>query len=262
MLLSRPLLCGRLVARRKRFFVDVALADGSVVVAHCPNTGRMSGCLQPGAEVILHGRDTPGRALPWTWVLVRVGRTWVGVESARATTLVAEAIAADTLPGLGGFAAIHRELPYGDALRSRVDLVLATLDDRAAVAALAQSHARTASSVWIEVKATTLLEVRAGARVAAFPDAPTVRGRKHLEDLVEVRRRGQRAALVFAVVRGDAECFAPADDIDPAYGAALRRAITAGVEVFAVGTSVRVVRESGAPTSVRIALDRAMPLRL
>ena len=240
------------------------------MVAHCPNTGRLLGCLDAGAEVVLHGRGRstdgarrrPGRKLPWTWVLVRSGRAWVGVESALATSLVVEAIDAGRLPALAGFAAVHREVPYGEGLRSRVDLVLAHGDDRSEAAALAHRRCRRASSAWVEVKSTTLVELRAGVRVAAFPDAPTERGRKHLEDLVQMRRRGQRAAIVFAVQRGDADVFAPADHIDPAYGVALRRAIAAGVEAYAIAATIRVVRRDALPRAIDLRLSDTLPIVL
>jgi sugar fermentation stimulation protein A len=261
MRLRRPLLGGRLLGRRKRFFVDVALADGAQLVAHCPNTGRLLGCLDPGAEVVLQRRDRPGRKLQWTWVLVRSAREWVGVESVLAIPMVIEAIAGGRLPELTGFGAVHRELPYGPGLRSRIDLVLSD-DERTAVAALAARRCRVSTSTWVEVKSTTLVEPRAGMRVAAFPDAPSERGRKHLEDLTDMRRRGQRAALVFAVQRSDADAFAPADAIDPAYGVALRRAVLAGVEVYALCTSIRVERRAGELCALGLELTERLPLLL
>lgn len=262
MQLSQTLLAGRLVGRRKRFFVDVATDGGGHVVAHCPNTGRLIGCLDVGADVVLHGRARPGRVLPWTWVLVRSGRGWVGVESALAIPLVVEALDAGRLPALAGYAAVHRELRYGVGMRSRVDLVLADEVERTAIAALATRRVRDPSSAWVEVKSTTLVERKGGVRVAAFPDAPTERGRKHLEDLVHMRRRGQRAAIVFAVQRADADVFAPADHIDPAYGVALRKAIAAGVEAYALGATIRVTRTDALPRAIDLRLSHALPIVL
>ncbi|MBC8069334.1 MAG: DNA/RNA nuclease SfsA [Deltaproteobacteria bacterium] len=259
--LHRPLLGGRLLGRRKRFFVDVALADGAQLVAHCPNTGRLLGCLDPGAEVVLQGRDRPGRKLPWTWVLVRSAKAWVGVESVLAIPMVIEAIAGGRLPALTGFGAVHRELRYGPNLRSRIDIVLAD-DERIAVAALAARRCRVSTSTWVEVKSTTLVQLGAGVRVGMFPDAPSERGRKHLADLVDMRARGQRAALVFAVQRGDVDAFAPADHIDPAYGDALRRAMLAGVEVYALRTAIRVQRRAGELCALDLQLTEQLPLLL
>ena len=86
-----------------------------------------------------------------------------------------------------------------------------------------------------------------------FPDSVTLRGRKHLEELTRLRRKGSRAALLFVVQRADCHSVEPADDIDPAYGKALRAAVAAGVEVWAVGTRV---------TARQIVLERALPVRL
>jgi sugar fermentation stimulation protein A len=88
--------------------------------------------------------------------------------------------------------------------------------------------------VYVEVKNTTLRLDRDGEWRAAFPDAVTERGRKHLHELMDVVGRGHRAAMVFVSQRTDCEGFTPADEIDPAYGEALRRAIGAGVEAYAV----------------------------
>lgn len=271
--------CGRgvlgvLQARRKRFFADVAIAEGAHVVAHCPNTGRLAGLLQPGATVVLQDRAAPRRALRYTWVLVQsrpdpqAEPAWVAIESGIAPTLVEQAIVAGVLPGLAGFAFQHRELAYGPpswgrdprASRSRIDLV-GSDDDRGCTAGLLHTGGGDARSVWTEVKATTLRVDRAGVRVGAFPDAPTVRGQRQLEDLEGVVDRGQRAAVVFAVMREDVDAFAPADDVDPAYGRALRRAQARGVELHAVAARITTTAERGG-LAFAIALTRPLPLWL
>ncbi|TLN26036.1 DNA/RNA nuclease SfsA, partial [bacterium] len=85
-----------------------------------------------------------------------------------------------------------------------------------------------AKSCYIEVKNVTLVE----GGTARFPDAVTERGRKHLLELERKVAEGERAAMIYLVQRGDAARFRPADDIDPAYGEALRRVAKAGVEVY------------------------------
>lgn len=240
MRLSPPLVRGVLLGRRKRFFADVGLSDGSCVVAHCPNTGRLLGCLTPGAPVVLQGRASATRKLPWTWVLVRPAkraRAWVGVDTSLAVPLVLEAVQAGHIPELAGFTHAHREVVYGREGRSRIDLVVSPLD-RLSVAAAARSGGPD-GAVWVEVKSTTLVERRAGVRVAMFPDAVTTRGQKHLEDLEELVRAGKRAMLVFAVQRTDADAFGPADAIDPDYGRLLRRAAARGVELVAIAARIR-----------------------
>jgi sugar fermentation stimulation protein A len=208
-----PLIPGRLVRRYKRFLADVELDGGTVVTAHCANTGSMAGCALPGSRVLLSRSTNPARKLAYTWELVEVDGTWVGINTARANGVVAEALQSGRIPELAGFSALRREVPYGR--NSRIDLLLEGPDG--------PTH--------VEVKNTTLAE----GGLARFPDAVTTRGAKHMDELAAVARGGGRAAVVFLVHRADARRFAPADAIDPAYGQALRRAARAGVMVLPYG---------------------------
>jgi sugar fermentation stimulation protein A len=248
MRLSRDLSEGRLLGRRKRFFADVVLADGETVVAHCPNTGRLLGCLEPGAEVVVHDRASPRRSLRWTWVLVRAGASWVAIESAWAVHGVREAWAAGLLPELAGPTCCHAEVPYGRG--GRIDLLLCDEPERSRVAGT--------RSIWVEVKATTLVE----DRVAAFPDAVTLRGTRQLADLVDRVLAGDRAAVVFALMRSDADAFTVAETIDPVYAAALRDAASRGVELYAIAPTIRVIRSGGSIDAVDMHFDRRLPIRL
>jgi sugar fermentation stimulation protein A len=205
-----PLVPGRLVERYQRFFADVRLTGGRLVTAHCPNSGSMLGCKEPGSPVYLSHQTGRGRKLAWTWEMVRVGRTWVGVNTLWPNRLVVEAIEDGTLGELQGYAGIRREVRVSP--RSRLDLLLEGESGRC----------------WVEVKSVTF---RVG-RLAAFPDAVTERGRKHLRELIRLARRGHRAALVFVVQRGDCAAFRPAYEIDPEYSRWLHRALDAGVEIL------------------------------
>jgi len=208
-----PLITGRLLRRHQRFCADVRLSGGEVVTAHTPNPGRMIGLLRPGAAVRLSRSHKPSRKLRLTWELVRVGHHWVGVNPLRANALVAEAITAGRVDELGGCRVVGREVAYGSR-HSRVDLLL---DDPRS------------GECYLEVKSATLI----ADGVAMFPDAVTARGRKHLHELADVVAGGQRAVLFMLAQRGDAQGFAPADHIDPAYGESLRAAARAGVEILA-----------------------------
>jgi sugar fermentation stimulation protein A len=251
---ASPLTFGRLQRRYQRFFVDVELADGSVVTAHCPNTGALTGCLAPGSAVGLAPATTPGRKLAWTWVLVQTPDSWVGVDTSRAPALVQEAIAGGLVPELAGFERCTPEVRYGVEGRSRIDLLLASGGTPAPPRSRAARPEYVGDErVYVEVKSTTLARGSGSARVGEFPDAVTTRGLKHLHELMHVVREGRRAALVFAIQRGDVTEFAPADAIDPAYGQALREAAAAGVELVALAASVD-------PES--ITLDRRVPLQL
>lgn len=206
-----PLLA-RFVARRKRFFADAELADGTPLTAHCPNTGSLLGCLVPGARVWLRDSGKPERKLRYTWQAIELGATWVNVDTSLPNRVVAEAVAAGLVPELAGYAALRREVAYGQ--NSRIDLLLE--DPRR-------------GSCHVEIKSTTLAE----GDVALFPDAVTERGTKHLAELARLARRGQRAVQFFFVSRADVTRFRPAEHIDPAYARALRRAAQAGVELLA-----------------------------
>lgn len=207
-----PLLEGRLVKRYKRFLADVELPDGSVVTAHCPNSGSMKGCDRSGAPVRLSCSPNPDRKLPYTWELVQIDGYWVGLNTMLPNRLAEEAIMDGTVAELQGYERLRREVPYGSE-RSRIDLLLEGEQGRC----------------FVEVKNVTLVE---NGR-ALFPDAVTARGQKHLRELMEVVRNGDRGVILFTVQRGDGRAVAPADAIDPAYGRLLREAVASGVEALA-----------------------------
>jgi len=229
-----PLLRGHFVRRYKRFFVDVRLADGSLVTAHCPNTGSLMGCLLEGAEVWIQPTTDPKRSLRFTWKLVRIGAAMVGVDTGLAVPLVEAAIAAGTLDRLAGHERVLREVVYGRENTSRIDLLLSSGGvmpreegpRRGKRRLLPEGDQR----VYVEVKNTTLVR----ERLALFPDAVTERGQKHLAELMDVVAQGMRAAMVFCVQRDDCSSLAPADDIDPSYGRLLRQAAASGVEIYAL----------------------------
>lgn len=219
LLFPDPLIEGTLLRREKRFTAWVRLLDGREVAAHCTNTGRMTGCSEPGSRVWLSPADRPGRKLKWTWELVEVAPgVRLGINTFLTNGLVAEAVRDGVITELAGYPDLRREVAYGSE-GSRVDLLLTDGDRRC----------------WVEVKSATLVSDH---RRALFPDAPTERGRKHLRELASMVAAGDRAALVFTVLRGDADEVAPADEVDPEYGVELRRAAAAGVELLACRAEV------------------------
>lgn len=212
---AHPLVAGTLLRRYKRFLADVALADGGTVTAHCPNTGSMLGCAEPGSPVWLSPARGAGRKLAFTWELVQVAEgALVGVNPGLANRLVAEALARDGIEELRGYPRLRREVRYG-AENSRIDLLL--------------EGAEGVPPCYLEVKSVTAL----AGTAAIFPDAVSARGTKHLRELTAVVASGARAALCFCVQRGDAVAVRPADEIDPLYGRTLRQALAGGVEVIA-----------------------------
>jgi sugar fermentation stimulation protein A len=209
----------RLLRRYKRFFADVETAEGEKLTVHCPNPGSMRGLLAEGAPVRCSTSDDPRRRLRHTLEMIRAGRTWVGLHTGRANALAAAALDAGLVPGLAAFRARRAEVPMPGG--SRLDFVL-------------EGDPRDPRPLHLEVKSVTMAE----GRVARFPDSVTARGRRHMELLGELAASGGRAALLFVVQRGDCVRVEPADDIDPAYGAALRAAARAGVALHAVRARV------------------------
>lgn len=209
-----PLVEGRLVRRYKRFLADVRVG-GDTVIAHCPNPGSMRTCADEGGRVWLQRK--PATKLGWSWELAEIGGrggALVSVNTARGNQLVASALASGAIAELRGYDTISREVAVGD---SRLDFLLAR-------------GPRNRDRAWVEVKTATM---DGGDAMAAFPDAVTARGTRHLDELRALRRRGFRAVLLFVVPRTGVRSVRPADEIDPTYGAALRRASSAGVELLA-----------------------------
>jgi sugar fermentation stimulation protein A len=205
------LVTGKLVRRYKRFLADVILDTGEGITAHVPNTGSMKSTNEPGSAVALSHHPDPHRRLKWTLELVRVGRCWVGVNTARTNHIVEEAIAAGRIGPLRGYSQIRREVRYGQ--RSRIDLLLEGRKGRC----------------YVEVKNVTYKVGRQGR----FPDAVTERGARHLEELSAMVRQGHRGMIFFLVNRSDCTSFAPAREIDDHYGKVLDRVVPAGVEALA-----------------------------
>lgn len=185
----------------------------------------MRGCSEPGSAVWLSPADRPERKLKWTWELVATAPSGVvvGINTALPNALVQEAIEDGVISELQGYTRIRREVRYGNE-RSRIDLLLD--DEEEQPGGLARA--------WVEVKNVTMVD---GQR-ALFPDAVTVRGQKHLRELGACVRQGDRGVLVFVVQRSDVDSVAPADEIDPDYGKALREAAAAGVTVLAYRAEV------------------------
>jgi sugar fermentation stimulation protein A len=213
-----PLERGRLVARYKRFFADVAMDDGRQITAHCPNPGAMLGLNQPGSPVWLSRSSDPKRKLTHTLELVEADGGLVGVNTLHPNRIVAEALAAGAIPELAGYAAVRREVKYGEA--SRVDFLL-TDPDRPAL--------------WLEVKNCHLMRTPG---LAEFPDCVAARSTRHLRELEAMVAAGDRAAVLFVVQRMDCTAFSACRDLDPAFARGLEHASAAGVEVLVYGCEV------------------------
>lgn len=209
-----PLVKGTLVKRYKRFLADVELDGGELVTAHCANSGSMESVKEPGAEVWLSPARNPERKLRWTWEMIRVGETLVGINTSLPNHIVAEAIEGGKVPELAGYDGLRKEVKYGK--NSRIDILL---EDAAKPAC------------YVEVKNTTMRRDLAAGPLE-FPDAVTTRGAKHLVELADMVKAGHRAVMFYLVQREDGDRFTVAADIDPAYAEGLAVARKAGVEVL------------------------------
>jgi sugar fermentation stimulation protein A len=226
---------GRLIKRYKRFLADIELDNGETITATCPNTGSMLGLAEPGLDVWVSVSPSPTRKYPHTWELVSLGkgreRTLVGINTAHPNAIVAEAITLGGLTPLAGYASLRREVKYGAA--SRIDLLL---------------EDPSKPTAYVEVKNVHLSRERG---LAEFPDSRTERGIKHLTELSNMARSGQRAVMVYLIQRNDAQRFSLAADIDPAYAEAVVRARAAGVEAYAAACRI---------TTNDIRLERLVPI--
>ena len=188
-----------------------------MVVAHVPNTGTMATCWAPGAPVQLSHSDDPRRKLAWTLERVDMGGGWVGVHTGRPNAVVAEAVAAGSIPAVAGFREVRREVVFAlpGQERGRLDLGL---------------YAGQTADTLVEIKNCTLL----AGDCLRFPDAVSLRGRKHLGLLATALTQGYRAVMLFALNRPEGTRFAPAWGVDPVYARRLAEVAALGVEVLAV----------------------------
>lgn len=210
-----PLVAGRFVRRDNRFRVTVEV-NGEPVAAHLPNSGRLTELLTPGRRCWLERFDSAHRKTNFDLNLMAYAGVLVSVDARMPNPLFAEALDAGRLAPFREHGQWKREVGLG---HSRIDFRLGAAS----------------APTWVEVKSVTLVE----ERVARFPDAPTRRGVRHVRELTEVVNAGQGAAIVFVIQRPDADCFAPHDEADPDFSAALREAIPLGVEVYAWRCRVR-----------------------
>jgi len=216
MIFDPALIQGELIQRYKRFLADIKLADGRTVTAHCPNSGRMTGCADPGSVVFVAPAHNPKRKLQYTWELTKLtDSNWIGINTMRTNRIVEEALQQRRIKELAVFQKLQREVKYGE--NSRVDFLLTT---------------QAGGKIYVEVKNVSLVE----HGIARFPDAVTTRGQKHLRELVKVAKRGHRSVMLYLVNRQDATVFQPAEEIDPEYARLLREAKCKGVEIVVYQT--------------------------
>lgn len=215
MLFSPPLLEGKLIKRYKRFLADIEMPDGTTLTVHCPNTGTMKTCSTPGRPVMLSTSDNPKRKYPNTFEMIHEG-TWVGVNTSKTNEIVAEAFQTGKIEEFKDVITVTREVTVSKG--SRLDLLVEHGDQK----------------TYVEIKNCSMAE----NGIAMFPDAVTVRGTKHLHELIKLKEKGENAALFFLIQREDVDRFRPAAHIDQIYAEALLLAQKAGVLILAYQAEV------------------------
>jgi sugar fermentation stimulation protein A len=213
-----PLVSGTLVQRYKRFLFDAVLDDGSAITGSCPNTGSMRGLTAPGSRVWMSESDSPTRKHRHRLELVEADDIVVGINTGLPNKLAEEAIRTGLVADLQSYPVLEREKKYGR--NSRIDILLSG-DSRPAA--------------YVEVKN---VHFRRTPGLAEFPDTVTERGAKHLEELGDMAEAGFRAIMLYLIQREDCERFRICADLDPAYARGFQRALSRGVEAYAVKCAV------------------------
>ncbi len=207
----------RFISRPNRFIAIVDAGSGLEQV-HVKNTGRCKELLVPDCKVYLAESPNPERKTKYDLVAVEKKRPGLGTLLINMDSQIANDAAAEWLPKSGLFsrsAFYRREVFHG---QSRFDFAVADGDKNA----------------FLEVKGVTL-EMDG---VALFPDAPTLRGVKHIEELIECAKRGYESYILFVIQMKGVTSFQPNDEMHPQFGDALRRAAKSGVNIIAVDSII------------------------
>ncbi len=202
--LSGPAVPARVLERTNRFLARCRRDDGSDVMAHVPDRGRLEGVLVPGARAWLYPAAAAGRSTSFSLLVCEepASGTLVAIDPAGANRHVRALLERRLVPGIGAIAEVRSEVRHG---ASRFDFRV--VDER--------------GPVFVEVKSVGA--ARDG--VGLFPDAPTERGARHVRELVEIARSGEaRAMVLFVAQRGDVERVRAYAEIDPAFARAMQEA--------------------------------------
>ena len=215
---DKPLKKGFLISRYKRFLCDVRLQDDSETTIYCPNTGSMKNCCPDNAPIWFSRSANTKRKYEFTWELIETPEGHkIGINSSFANQLVVEALNNKKIKELVDFDVLQTEVKYGEE-KSRIDILLSTNQDSESLL------------TYIEVKSVTLLEEDGWGY---FPDAVSVRGQKHIRELMSVVKQGHRAVLFFCIQHSGIHKMKAAAHIDAKYAELLKEAQHLGVEILA-----------------------------
>lgn len=212
-----PIIKGRLIKRYKRFLADIDLGE-DIITAHCANPGAMTGLKDTGSVVWVNPATNPKRKLSYDWQVIERGGAKICINTAIANHVIGEALSEKKIAPLTAYNTITPEQAYSQ--NSRIDFLLTQ---------------NGLPACYVEVKSVTL-SPKPG--LASFPDSPTKRGLKHLNDLSQMAQAGHRAVMIYLVNRDDCTAFTLASDIDPAYTQGFVTARKAGVEAYAYAAKI------------------------
>tara|TARA_B100000029_G_C17410393_1_gene900521 strand:- start:139 stop:840 length:702 start_codon:yes stop_codon:yes gene_type:complete len=207
---KNKLLQGSLIKRYKRFFVDIKYQN-KTITAHCPNSGSMMGLINPGNKAFFSQSDDPKRKLKYTLEIVEVNKKMIGVNTHLTNKIFYEALKDKKIKNLENCTNIKREVKFSE--KTRFDF-LVLLKKRKA---------------FLEVKNVTLSRKN---NIAEFPDAITSRGTRHLNELINAKKKGYESYIVYIVQRDDCKSFKIANDIDKKYKNAFDNALENGVKIL------------------------------
>lgn len=210
------LIGGKLVRRYRRFLVDVQLDDGPLVTAHCPNSGSMVGCSEPGRPVLLSESKDPHRRNAYTWELIKIDSAWVGVNVATPRKIIAESLYAKHIPSLKHYNEILLDAEYGRG--NKVDIMMHGND----------------RNVFMNVHHVAWVD----HGVAKFPETSNARARKGLQELTEIAAQGHKAVELYFIQRGDCNSFSPAVNVDAEFARIFKAAQKEGVEILAYRAAI------------------------
>ena len=203
MIFENKLISGLFIKRYKRFFVDIKI-NNKIVTAHCPNTGSMYGLLKEGNKAWISKSNNPNRKLKYTLEIIEDGKTKVGVNTQSTNKIVHHALQNNLIKEFVDNFEIKPETKFGQ--NTRFDFLVTNKKNKA----------------FVEVKNVTLSRKK---KLAEFPDSVTVRGLKHINELIKASKKNYKIYILYVIQRDDCNLFSIAADIDPDYANALRKAV-------------------------------------
>ena len=204
------LLQGTLIKRYKRFFVDIKYKN-KIITGHCPNSGSMMGLLNKGNKVWFSRSNNPSRKLKYTLEIIEVEKKMVGINTLLTNKIVLDALNQKKIKNLIKFNNIKTEVKFSD--NTRFDFLISNNKEKC----------------FLEVKNVTLSRKK---EIAEFPDAVTSRGTKHLNELINAKKKGYESYMLYLIQREDCTSFKIAEDIDLEYKNAFNKALNNGVKML------------------------------